>query len=111
MITDSDRLQNPFFRNAAAHWPNVISIPGPKSKKASASGAPGRPDVPEGFLSRRHRSVHKDPALLKRLQAAVAEGNLDGELSIQSLTDAQIRFCPKRFGRTFSSSPRRCWFR
>lgn len=35
------------------------------------------PDAPEGFLTRRHRGIQKDRALLKRLEALVAAGKLD----------------------------------
>lgn len=72
--------QNPFFRNAAAHWPNVISIPGDKPKRIVTKGTSSpKPDAPEGFVSRRQRGVLKDRILLKRLEALAAEGNLDGE--------------------------------
>lgn len=37
------------------------------------------PDVPDGFISKRHRHVSKDRVLLKRLEALVAEGRYDGE--------------------------------
>jgi len=67
-------VTNPFFRNAASHWPNVISIPG--ATKAKTPGLP-KQDVPEGFLSRRSRSVSKDRPLLKRLELLVAAGRLD----------------------------------
>ncbi|EIW72107.1 hypothetical protein TREMEDRAFT_41513 [Tremella mesenterica DSM 1558] len=72
-------VTNPFFRNAASHWPNVISLPTPSRRPlpSSTSGDFPRPDQPVGFLSRRHRSVQKDRPLLKRLQALVDEGNLD----------------------------------
>jgi hypothetical protein len=41
--------------------------------------------VPEGFLSRRHRSVQKDRTLLKRLEAVVAEGDLDDPAANEAL--------------------------
>ncbi|WVQ72633.1 hypothetical protein IAR50_002192 [Cryptococcus sp. DSM 104548] len=72
-------VTNPFFRNAASHWPNVISIPS-KSRKprpTSSSSSSNPLDGPEGFISRRHRSVQKDRPLLKRLEALVSEGKLD----------------------------------
>ncbi|WVO12525.1 hypothetical protein L204_100125 [Cryptococcus depauperatus] len=65
-------VTNPFFRNAASHWPNVVSIPSLKGKKG-ISGV----QEPEGFISRRVRSIQKDHRLLKRLENLVAEGNLD----------------------------------
>ena len=68
--------QNPFFRNAASHWPNVISIPSDQPKR-KPSNAATRPDVPSGFISRRHRSVSKDRVLLRRLESLVAEEKLD----------------------------------
>lgn len=40
----------------------------------------GKIDQPEGFISKRHRSVSKDRPLLKRLEQLVAEGRHDGEL-------------------------------
>ncbi|KAK6909422.1 hypothetical protein I203_103440 [Kwoniella mangroviensis CBS 8507] len=79
-------VTNPFFRNAASHWPNVISIPSQRTRRIVQNGtspamtavaSPGMRDTPEGFLSRRHRSVQKDRVLLKRLEGLVAEGNLD----------------------------------
>ncbi|WVW86151.1 hypothetical protein I302_108192 [Kwoniella bestiolae CBS 10118] len=79
-------VTNPFFRNAASHWPNVISIPSQRIRRVVQNGtgpattgvaSPGMKDQPEGFLSRRHRSVQKDRVLLKRLEGLVAEGNLD----------------------------------
>ena len=79
----AEASQNPFFRNAAAHWPNVISIspPRPTRYKASGSTPTMRAEQPEGFISRRHRSVSKDRTLLKRLEALAADGQLDGRLS------------------------------
>lgn len=71
-------LQNPFFRNAAAHWPNVISIPDKQPKRAGNGVSSPKLDAPEGFVSRRQRGVLKDRALLKRLEGLVAEGKLDG---------------------------------
>ncbi|WVR00265.1 hypothetical protein IAU59_007408 [Kwoniella sp. CBS 9459] len=77
-------VTNPFFRNAASHWPNVISIPSQRPRRIAPNGtspavapSPAMKDTPEGFLSRRHRSVQKDRPLLKRLETLAAEGNLD----------------------------------
>ncbi|WWC91689.1 uncharacterized protein L201_006635 [Kwoniella dendrophila CBS 6074] len=79
-------VTNPFFRNAASHWPNVISIPAQRTRRVVQNGtspavtstsSPGMRDQPEGFLSRRHRSIQKDRVLLKRLEGLVAEGKLD----------------------------------
>ncbi|WVR07677.1 hypothetical protein IAU60_004719 [Kwoniella sp. DSM 27419] len=77
-------VTNPFFRNAASHWPNVISIPAQRPRRVAPNGtspAPPAPtvikDTPEGFISRRHRSVQKDRTLLKRLEALAAEGKVD----------------------------------
>ncbi|WWC64585.1 uncharacterized protein I303_107196 [Kwoniella dejecticola CBS 10117] len=78
-------VTNPFFRNAASHWPNVISIPSQRTRRvvqngtspAVASASPSMKDQPEGFLSRRHRGIQKDRVLLKRLEGLVAEGKLD----------------------------------
>ncbi|WRT70225.1 uncharacterized protein IL334_007220 [Kwoniella shivajii] len=79
-------VTNPFFRNAASHWPNVISIPSQRIRRVvqngtspaiTATSSPGLRDQPEGFLSRRHRSIQKDRILLKRLETLVAEGKLD----------------------------------
>ncbi|WVF73087.1 hypothetical protein IAT40_007906 [Kwoniella sp. CBS 6097] len=77
-------VTNPFFRNAASHWPNVISIPAQRPRRIVPNGtspavapSPVMKDTPEGFLSRRHRSVQKDRPLLKRLETLAAEGNLD----------------------------------
>ncbi|KAI9634049.1 uncharacterized protein MKK02DRAFT_17619 [Dioszegia hungarica] len=70
-------VTNPFFRNAAAHWPNVISISDKQAKRAPNGLSSPKLDAPEGFVSRRQRGVLKDRALLKRLEALVAEGKLD----------------------------------
>lgn len=70
-------VTNPFFRNAASHWPNVISISGPKRPSHAKGIKPGIPEPPEGFLTRRHRGISKDRALLKRLETLVAQGKLD----------------------------------
>ncbi|KAL7418405.1 hypothetical protein Q5752_006863 [Cryptotrichosporon argae] len=71
-------VTNPFFRNAASHWPNVISIPTGRPKRVPANGTSSpRPEQPEGFLTRRQRHVQKDRPLLRRLEALVAEGRLD----------------------------------
>ncbi|OCF38214.1 hypothetical protein I316_00439 [Kwoniella heveanensis BCC8398] len=79
-------VTNPFFRNAASHWPNVISIPAQRPRRVVPNGtspavapSPVMKDTPEGFLSRRHRSVQKDRPLLKKLETLAAEGNLDGK--------------------------------
>lgn len=82
-------VTNPFFRNAASHWPNVISIPSLRGKRkptggAGSGGGPigggvGGWEEPEGFVSRRTRSVQKDRLLLKRLEKLIAEGKLDGK--------------------------------
>lgn len=82
-------VTNPFFRNAASHWPNVISIPSQRGKRKPTGGAGsgGGPigggvsgwEKPEGFISRRTRSVQKDRVLLKRLEKLIAEGKLDGK--------------------------------
>lgn len=69
--------QNPFFRNAASHWPNVIVIPSDR-RRPGASPMPNAVPEAQGFISRRHRSVQKDRTLLKRLEQLAAEGNLDG---------------------------------
>ncbi|KAK8853233.1 hypothetical protein IAR55_003935 [Kwoniella newhampshirensis] len=77
-------VTNPFFRNAASHWPNVISIPSQRPRRMVSNGVSPAPapspmgrDQPEGFVSRRHRSVQKDRALLKKLEGLVLEGKLD----------------------------------
>nr|XP_031861745.1 uncharacterized protein CI109_002978 [Kwoniella shandongensis]KAA5528817.1 hypothetical protein CI109_002978 [Kwoniella shandongensis] len=77
-------VTNPFFRNAASHWPNVISIPAQRPRRMVSNGVSPAPapspmlrDQPEGFVSRRHRSVSKDRALLKKLELLVTEGKLD----------------------------------
>ena len=71
-------VTNPVFRNAASHWPNVISISADRPKRTPVNGtASPRPEAPDGFLSRRHRSVLKDRALLKRLEELVSEGKLN----------------------------------
>ncbi|WWC72010.1 uncharacterized protein I206_105969 [Kwoniella pini CBS 10737] len=78
-------VTNPFFRNAASHWPNVISIPSQRTRRivqngtspAVANSSPSMKDQPEGFLSRRHRGIQKDRVLLKRLEGLVAEGKFD----------------------------------
>jgi hypothetical protein len=49
------------------------------------NGIAGKVDQPEGFISRRHRSVQKNRPLLKRLETLVAQGDLDGELGIDHL--------------------------
>ncbi|ORY33392.1 hypothetical protein BCR39DRAFT_519739 [Naematelia encephala] len=69
-------VTNPFFRNAASHWPNVISIPSTRSQD---------PNPREGFISQRHRSVQKDRVLLKRLEGLVAEGNFDDQSANEAL--------------------------
>lgn len=38
-----------------------------------------KPEQPEGFISRRHRSVQKERTLLKRLEGLAAEGDFDGK--------------------------------
>lgn len=68
-------VTNPFFRNAASHWPNVIAVPSGRAKPRTQNQP--KADAPEGFLTKRNRSVQKDRALLKRLEALVAEGKLD----------------------------------
>lgn len=74
----SDR-QNPFFRNAASHWPNVITIPSERPRRTPAGAITTKHvlDGPEGFITQRHRSISKDRPLLKRLEAVVAAGDLD----------------------------------
>ncbi|TXT06632.1 uncharacterized protein COLE_05963 [Cutaneotrichosporon oleaginosum] len=66
-------VTNPFFRNAASHWPNVIAVP----NKGAPRPARAMPDHPDGFISKRQRSVQKERALLKQLEALVAAGKLD----------------------------------
>ncbi|GMK56685.1 hypothetical protein CspeluHIS016_0305250 [Cutaneotrichosporon spelunceum] len=66
-------VTNPFFRNAASHWPNVIVV---RPKEEARPGRPHQPQ-PAGFISKRQRSVQKDVALLKRLEALVSAGKLD----------------------------------
>ncbi|KAK4685933.1 hypothetical protein P7C73_g4202, partial [Tremellales sp. Uapishka_1] len=78
-------VTNPFFRNAAAHWPNVISIPSERPKRNTSTTSSSRPEQPEGFISRRHRSIQKDRVLLKRLEALVAEGKLDDPAGNEAL--------------------------
>ncbi|ODN77662.1 hypothetical protein L202_04813 [Cryptococcus amylolentus CBS 6039] len=80
-------VTNPFFRNAASHWPNVISIPSKsrKTRPSSSSSYSNPLDGPEGFITRRHRSVQKDRPLLKRLEALVADGNLDDPAGNEAL--------------------------
>lgn len=48
------------------------TTPGPQQRNL--------PDHPDGFISKRQRSVQKDRVLLKQLEALVAAGKLDGEL-------------------------------
>ncbi|KIR34079.1 hypothetical protein I352_03312 [Cryptococcus deuterogattii MMRL2647] len=88
-------VTNPFFRNAASHWPNVISIPSQRGKRkptggAGSGGGPigggvGGWEEPEGFISRRTRSVQKDRVLLKRLEKLIAEGKLDDPAGNEAL--------------------------
>ena len=64
----------------------MISLSTDKPKRVVANGtAPSpalKPTQPDGFISRRHRSVSKDRVLLKRLEALVAEGKHDGEWTL-----------------------------
>ncbi|OWZ36028.1 hypothetical protein C356_04888 [Cryptococcus neoformans c45] len=88
-------VTNPFFRNAASHWPNVISIPSQRGKRKPTGGAGsgtgtigggiGGWEEPEGFISRRTRSVQKDRVLLKRLEGLIAEGKLDDPAGNEAL--------------------------
>jgi len=71
-------VTNPFFRNAASHWPNVIVIPSDKPRRPGST-AKHPLDGPEGFISQRNRNISKDRPLLKRLETVVAEGDLDSE--------------------------------
>lgn len=54
-------VTNPFFRQAAAHWPNVLTL---------GTGE---------FKMRVQRSLSKDRVALKRWEAMAAEGREDGE--------------------------------
>lgn len=77
-------LQNPFFRNAASHWPNVIAVP---TKGNPRPGPQQRvmPEHPDGFISKRQRSVQKDRVLLKQLEALISAGKYDGASSRPSV--------------------------
>ncbi|BEI82755.1 hypothetical protein CcaverHIS002_0306230 [Cutaneotrichosporon cavernicola] len=72
-------VTNPFFRNAASHWPNVIAVPFKGEQRAQ------RVINPEGFISKRQRSVQKDRALLKQLEILVAAGKLDDKTGNMAL--------------------------
>jgi len=83
-------VTNPFFRNAASHWPNVIVIPSDKPRRPGST-VKHPLDGPEGFITQRHRSISKDRPLLKRLEAVVAEGDLDSESHNPGSTDDRRR--------------------
>ena len=66
----------------------MISVPSPRPRNRTTTGTStprNLPEQPDGFLSRRHRSVQKDRVLLKRLDALVVEGNLDDAAANEAL--------------------------
>ena len=83
-------VTNPFFRNAASHWPNVIVIPSDKPRRPGST-AKHPLDGPEGFISQRNRNISKDRPLLKRLETVVAEGDLDSECCPKNGADRRCR--------------------
>ncbi|KAJ9108801.1 hypothetical protein QFC21_000121 [Naganishia friedmannii] len=76
-------VTNPFFRNAAGHWPNVVSAVTPRVGTPNA--AMGLSQEKQGFQSKRKRHVSKDRVLLKRLEHLVASGQLDDEAGNDAL--------------------------
>lgn len=70
-------VTNPFFRDAAGHWPNVINV-APASHARKANGTTTA-EAPLGFHSKRKRHVSKDRVLLKRLESLVSQDKFEGE--------------------------------
>lgn len=65
-------VTNPFFQQAASHWPNVLTL---------ATGE---------FRTKVQRSISKDRVLLKKLEKMLAEDKSEGEPSSYEGTDIDV---------------------
>lgn len=109
-------VTNPFFRNAAGHWPNVINVlPAGGDRKPSQAGRSSIPEPAAGFVSKRKRHVSKDRVLLKRLEKLVAEGRYDGKSPLpcdsrSKLSDTDYSIPPPRNSDPAGNAALRAYF-